>query len=82
MDSSGAKGEIIVHYGGPVSPSAGFVLHSDDVLLEESAKVANGIAMTSGPQAHRGDGAGKRSTAIVVYFGLCGLGAEASSKEN
>jgi len=50
IDSSGAKGEIIVHYGGPVSPRAGFVLHSDDVLLEESAKVANGIAMTSDPK--------------------------------
>src|SRR5688500_5266497 len=28
-----AKGEIILHYGGPVSPDAGFILHSDDVLL-------------------------------------------------
>jgi putative transcriptional regulator len=49
LDSSGAKGEIVIHYGGPVSPRAGFVLHSDDVLLDESAKVANGIAMTSDP---------------------------------
>jgi hypothetical protein len=36
------EGEIIIHYGGRQS-TRGFVLHSDDVLLEESAKVANGL---------------------------------------
>ena len=47
IDSPEAKGEIIVHYGGPVDPRAGFVLHSDDVLLGDSTKVAEGIAMTA-----------------------------------
>lgn len=41
------KGEIIIHYGGPVSSRQGFLLHSDDVLLESSTKVKDGIAMTS-----------------------------------
>ena len=41
------RGEIIVHYGGPVGSRQGFLLHSDDVLLESSTKVKDGIAMTS-----------------------------------
>src|SRR5262249_59691196 len=59
IDSSNAKGEIIIHYGGPVSPRAGFVLHSDDVMLKESAEGANGIAMTSDPKLIKAMGQGK-----------------------
>ena len=70
IDSSGAKGEIIVHYGGPVSPRAGFVLHSDDVLLEESAKVANGIAMTSDPKLIEAmaQGKGPRQSLFIMGY--------------
>ncbi len=46
-ESEDAKGEIIIHYGGPVSPEAGFVLHTDDVTLESSTKVKDGLAMTT-----------------------------------
>ena len=72
MDSSGAKGEIIVHYGGPVSPGAGFVLHSDDVLLEESAKVANGIAMTSDPKLIEAMAQGKGPRQSLFILGYAG----------
>jgi putative transcriptional regulator len=72
MDSSGAKGEIIVHYGGPVSPSAGFVLHSDDVLLEESAKVANGIAITSDPKLIEAMAQGKGPRQSLFILGYAG----------
>jgi putative transcriptional regulator len=47
VESKGATGEIVIHYGGPVSPEAGFILHSDDVLLESSTKVKDGVAMTT-----------------------------------
>jgi putative transcriptional regulator len=72
IDSSGAKGEIIVHYGGPVSPRAGFVLHSDDVLLEESAKVANGIAMTSDPKLIEAMAQGKGPRQSLFIMGYAG----------
>ncbi|HSE87527.1 MAG TPA: YqgE/AlgH family protein [Candidatus Binatia bacterium] len=72
MDSSGAKGEIIIHYGGPVSPQAGFVLHSDDVLLEESAKVANGIAMTSDPKLIEAMAQGKGPRQSLFVLGYAG----------
>jgi putative transcriptional regulator len=72
MDSTGAKGEIIIHYGGPVSPQAGFVLHSDDVLLEESAKVANGIAMTSDPKLIEAMAQGKGPRQSLFVLGYAG----------
>jgi putative transcriptional regulator len=72
IDSSGAKVENIVHYGGPVSPRAGFVLHSDDVLLEESAKVANGIAMTSDPKLIEAMAQGKGPRQSLFIMGYAG----------
>ena len=42
-----SKREVIVHYGGPVSRLQGFVLHSDDFLLESSVRVRDGLAMTA-----------------------------------
>jgi putative transcriptional regulator len=72
LDSTGAKGEIVIHYGGPVSPSAGFVLHSDDVLLEESAKVANGIAMTSDPKLIEAMAQGKGPRQSLFILGYAG----------
>jgi putative transcriptional regulator len=72
VDSAGAKGEIIIHYGGPVSPDAGFVLHSDDVLVEESAKVANGIAMTSDPKLMEAMARGKGPRQSLFIIGYAG----------
>lgn len=43
----GSNREIIVHYGGPVNSRQGFLLHSDDVTLENSMRAKDGIVMTS-----------------------------------
>jgi putative transcriptional regulator len=72
IDNLEAKGEIIIHYGGPVTPRAGFVLHSDDVLLEESAKVANGIAMTSDPKLIEAMAQGKGPRQSLFIMGYAG----------
>jgi len=47
IDSKAAAGEIVVHYGGPVGRQQGFVLHSDEMLLDSSTRVKDGIAMTA-----------------------------------
>lgn len=47
VDSEGVKGEIVIHYGGPVGAGDGFILHTDDVLLDSSTKIKDGIAVTS-----------------------------------
>jgi len=72
IESSDAKGEIIVHYGGPVSPRAGFVLHSDDVLIENSIKVADGIAMTPDPKLIEAIGHGKGPRQSLFLLGYAG----------
>ena len=41
------EGDILVHYGGPVAPEQGFMLHSTDVLVEGSQVVDDDTAMTA-----------------------------------
>lgn len=72
IESSEAKGEIIVHYGGPVSPRAGFVLHSDDVILDNSIKVADGIAMTADPKLIEAIAHGKGPRQSLFMLGYAG----------
>jgi putative transcriptional regulator len=72
VESKGAKGEIILHYGGPVSPEAGFILHSDDVLFESSTRVKDGIAMTSDPKLFEALARGKGPRQSLFAFGYAG----------
>jgi putative transcriptional regulator len=72
IDSHGATGEIIIHYGGPVSPETGYVLHSDDVLLGDSEKVSNGIAVSGNAKMIETIGQGKGPRSYLVILGYAG----------
>ena len=48
-DLEGVGGEIRVHYGGPVEPGRGFVLHMPAWEGGDSRVVHNGVAVTSDP---------------------------------
>ncbi|MDP2606520.1 MAG: YqgE/AlgH family protein [Deltaproteobacteria bacterium] len=72
VESKGAKGEIVIHYGGPVSPEAGFILHSDDVLLENSTKVNDGIAMTTDARLIEAISRGKGPRQSLLAVGYAG----------
>lgn len=72
IDNPDAKGEIIIHYGGPVSPRAGFILHSDDVLLADSTKVADGIAMTADSRLLEAMSNGKGPRQSLFMLGYAG----------
>jgi len=71
-NSKGAKGEIVVHYGGPVGSSQGFVLHSDDVLLDSSIKVKGGLAATSDAKLIEAISHGKGPKQFLFMLGYAG----------
>lgn len=70
IDSKGAKGEIVVHYGGPVGLEQGFVLHSDEMLLDSSTKVKDGIAVTADAKMVQAlaSGTGPRQSLFIMGY--------------
>jgi putative transcriptional regulator len=68
----GAQGEVLIHYGGPVSMQQGFVLHSDDIMIESSMKVVNGIAMTADVKMIEAMARGKGPSQSLVMLGYAG----------
>jgi putative transcriptional regulator len=72
VDEKGGKGEIAIHYGGPVSPRQGFVLHSDDIVRENSTRVNNGMAITSDPTIIRDISLGKGPRQFLLIIGYAG----------
>jgi len=72
IDNKGAKGEIVVHYGGPVGREQGFILHSDEMVLESSTKVKDGIAMTTDPKMVQALALGKGPRQSLLIMGYAG----------
>lgn len=75
IESNEAKGEVIIHYGGPVSANAGFVLHSDDAMLDDSTPVNDGIAMTANAEIIEAMARGKGPRESLILFGYAGWAA-------
>jgi putative transcriptional regulator len=71
-DINDVKGEVVIHYGGPVSMQQGFVLHSDDIMIESSMKVVNGIAMTADVKMIEAMARGKGPSQSLVMLGYAG----------
>jgi putative transcriptional regulator len=72
VESKEARGEIVIHYGGPVSPEVGFILHSDDVLLDNSTKIKKGIAMTTDAKLIEAISRGKGPRQSLLALGYAG----------
>jgi putative transcriptional regulator len=70
--AKGSKREVIIHYGGPVGTRQGFVLHSDDVKLEDTLVVKDGIAMTSDVKMIETIAAGHGPKQALVMLGYAG----------
>ncbi|HET7342571.1 MAG TPA: YqgE/AlgH family protein, partial [Methylomirabilota bacterium] len=47
LDAEGVRGDLTVHYGGPVLPTRAFVLHTPDYSDPSTEVVAGGIAVTA-----------------------------------
>ena len=67
-----AHGEIVLHYGGPVSQTAGFILHSDDVTISSTTELKDGIAMTTDAKLIEMIGDGKGPHQYLVMLGYAG----------
>lgn len=72
VEQEHATGELVVHYGGPVSPRQGFILHSDDFLLDTSIVVKDGVVMTADTQLVQAIADGKGPRQSLLAFGYAG----------
>ena len=72
IDGKDGAREITVHYGGPVNPRQGFVLHSNDFVLENSKEVKDGIAMTSDARIVGEISIGKGPRHFLLMIGYAG----------
>ncbi len=69
-DVDAADAEIAAHYGGPVDPGRGFLLHSDDAMLESSQKLPGGFAVSGDPEMLRRilEGSGPKDFRFVLGY--------------
>lgn len=75
QNPTGAKGEIIVHTGGPVGQELGFLLHSTDYKTEGTIQITDRIAMTGRPEVMADVARGKGPRLLLLAFGYAGWSA-------
>ena len=71
-EPKGSEREVTVHYGGPVSTLQGFLLHTDEITVENSIKGADGVAMTSSIKMIEAIADGKGPAEFVFALGYAG----------
>ncbi len=75
IEHKGAKGKVRVHYGGPVEPKLGIILHSADFVRNETVLVTRDVAITRNIKALAaiaGDKGSRRSFLAMGYAGWSG----------
>jgi len=77
LDSLGRSGEgvsgtIRLHYGGPVEPKRGFVLHTAEWAGEDSHVVQGGVALTTDPAIFEAIARGAGPRRLIVALGYAG----------
>ncbi len=72
----------VVHYGGPVETSRGFVLHSPDVMTEEgSLEVASGIVLSTSVEILAEMARGQGPAQVITALGYAGWGPNQLEQE-
>jgi len=75
IDASAVEGDIRLHYGGPVSPGEGFVLHTTDYDSPDTHTVNDQIAMTAEKSVFEAIAEGNGPRRRLFAFGYAGWGA-------
>lgn len=65
---------LTFHYGGPVSPSALFVLHSDDVTLDSSLSLEHDLALSGNADILQHIAKDEGPSRFRIVFGYAGWG--------
>ena len=73
MDTAGVKGDIDIHWGGPVGGSA-VVIHTRDYKMPGTELVMGGLAMTGSPKILADIGRGKGPKRALFVRGYSGWG--------
>ena len=72
LDATGARGEVRLHYGGPVEPKQGLTLHTTEFSIDGTLQVTKGIAVTGNPEILRAIGMGRGPKRYLVALGYAG----------
>ena len=72
LDATGVRGEVRLHYGGPVEPQQGLTLHSAEFSIDGTLRVTGGIAVTGNPEVLRAIGAGRGPKRYLIALGYAG----------
>ena len=67
-------GKLTVHFGGPVEPRIGFVLHSKDFMLAQHELAAGDMAVTTDPEMLAAIAKGRGPAKYIVTLGYAGWG--------
>ena len=77
----GADLELRVHYGGPVEPARGFMLHSPDYRAADTVVLSDLAALTLSPDILQAIAAGKGPRRSLFALGYAGWGPEQLESE-
>lgn len=72
LDATGVRGEVRLHYGGPVGPQQGLTLHSPEYAIDGTLRVTGDIAVTGNPEILRAIGTGRGPKRYLVALGYAG----------
>ena len=76
IKSEKSDATIAIHYGGPVAPDRGFVLHSGDYAGADTIRVSKGVSMTVEMSVLKDLAAGKGPGRVLFVMGYAGWGPQ------
>ena len=68
------QGSVTLHYGGPVEPDRGFILHSADYEVDGTQQVSSDIALTVSSEVLIDIALGQGPRRSLIIFGYSGWG--------